>query len=773
MAINTEMRVTGIAEYKNAMSQARQSVKTLDDELKKSEAQYKATGDKETYMADKTRILQKQLTEQSKAAKAAENALKQMKSQGVDPSSTAYQKMESELYKAQAQMFSTTSALDQLKRGELEAASGADQLTASVNGISKKMSIGQVISGIDSITGGLENAAKKAVSLGQALFKNVMDRAAWADDVATAAKMLGMGVEDYQRYEGVFSTVGEITIQDWMTAKRKVEDAIFSPSKEQAGILELLGIDTHETISGAKGDIQGAAKDWETIFWEVSEEIKKRVENGSLSQGLADQYFEAIFGKKYMNYKNLIDLGQEGFKEALGEWQPVGEKEVNDLATMNDTWLKTVAKWEAIMDTIVAKLAPSLTSAVESISGLLDNVLDYMNTEEGQEMLDNLGKAVEGLFTDISKIDPSMVVEGFTKVFNTIVTGLQWLVDNKDIVIGALEGIVIGWAGLKLTGGALKVLELINGINGLKNTKVPSLPYTEPGTPTTAPTAGPAAGGGLWAALKTMIADAMPFLATDAAVIGLASLPAILAQNADYQASAEKRASRVQSAGNAETPNEKFLLQAANALVLEGGKNKDFQAISDLLMGLGERQNQERAQLYNTIQRYAPTTGDGNYTWNQLMRYWSGAEFDAGAEDALLEAVTTAFQKEIDANNAPKIPIQPEVPEDAAATISEDIGPVTVPVLFSVEEMGPEETAAFFGAADGSHANGIWSVPFDGYRAILHRGERVTPAREIASRNFSSNLYVESMIMSGNTDAEGLAAAMAAAQRRTMNGYGS
>jgi len=42
-----------------------------------------------------------------------------------------------------------------------------------------------------------------------------------------------------------------------------------------------------------------------------------------------------------------------------------------------------------------------------------------------------------------------------------------------------------------------------------------------------------------------------------------------------------------------------------------------------------------------------------------------------------------------------------------------------------------------------------------------------------ASRNFSSNLYVESMIMNNGTDADGLAAAMAAAQRRTLAGFGS
>ena len=70
-------------------------------------------------------------------------------------------------------------------------------------------------------------------------------------------------------------------------------------------------------------------------------------------------------------------------------------------------------------------------------------------------------------------------------------------------------------------------------------------------------------------------------------------------------------------------------------------------------------------------------------------------------------------------------------------------------------------------------ANGIYSVPYDGMLARLHKNERVVPAREVSSRNYSSNLYVESMYMNGGTDAAGLAAAMAAAQRRQMSGYGS
>ena len=69
-------------------------------------------------------------------------------------------------------------------------------------------------------------------------------------------------------------------------------------------------------------------------------------------------------------------------------------------------------------------------------------------------------------------------------------------------------------------------------------------------------------------------------------------------------------------------------------------------------------------------------------------------------------------------------------------------------------------------------ANGLPYVPSDGIY-MLHRGEQVTPAREVSSRNYSSNLYVEKMIMNNGTDAQGLAERMAAEQQRTMSGFGS
>ena len=50
-----------VTQFKQGMRDAQNSVKTLDAELKKSKAEFAATGDKEKYMADQSKILKQKL----------------------------------------------------------------------------------------------------------------------------------------------------------------------------------------------------------------------------------------------------------------------------------------------------------------------------------------------------------------------------------------------------------------------------------------------------------------------------------------------------------------------------------------------------------------------------------------------------------------------------------------------------------------------------------------------------------------------------------------
>ena len=110
-------------------------------------------------------------------------------------------------------------------------------------------------------------------------------------------------------------------------------------------------------------------------------------------------------------------------------------------------------------------------------------------------MLESLGKAVSGLFEDLSNLDPEEVIAGFTGVFDKIVEGFKWVYDNRQGIVDALKFIIAGWAALKLTGGALEVIQLINGLKGLAG-KGAGAAAANGAQATADAVAGQAAGGG-------------------------------------------------------------------------------------------------------------------------------------------------------------------------------------------------------------------------------------------------------------------------------------
>ena len=339
---------------------------------------------------------------------------------------------------------------------------------------------------------------------------------------------------------------------------------------------------------------------------------------------------------------------------------------------------------------------------------------------EHRQMLERLGTAVSGLFDDLGKIDPEAVVSGFVGVFETVIGSLEWLVDNKDDVIEALKDIVIGWGALKLTGGALQILKLIDGIKSLTGGKNPA--------DEAAPTA-TTGGGGITAWLAKMF----PTLAEKAGSLaafdptGLTALiPSVLSD---------------------QTTLGRWLRNGA---------------------GLGDA----LTASWGTVKASA-SEGINNFT-----KYFT--EQLPGAVWGLFGVTKEDLENALNPSGGSSgghgfgVTVEPVPAEDSAKKIAEDIGTVQVlvePVLHKDRRNNQGIDITDFW--DGNHANGLWSVPYDGYLARLHRGERVVPAREVSSRNFSSNLYVESMIMNNGADAAGLASAMAAAQRREQAGYGS
>jgi chromosome segregation ATPase len=195
--VTVKMGVSGVQQFKSGITDAQASVKTFDAALKANEKQLKATGNAENYMQAQTTLLNGKLKEQEKIAKNAEQALKQMEANGVKTTSKSYQDMQRKLIEAQSAMLDTQMELDGLGTKAADATGKTDKLGDSLGGLNKKISLDQVISVVGKLSSGMENAAKKAVQLGEDLWNSIMDSARWADDTATMAQMYGIDLDTF------------------------------------------------------------------------------------------------------------------------------------------------------------------------------------------------------------------------------------------------------------------------------------------------------------------------------------------------------------------------------------------------------------------------------------------------------------------------------------------------------------------------------------------------------------------------------------------------
>lgn len=701
--------------FKQGVSEAQASLKTLDAALKVNEASFKAGGDAQVYMQQKTQLLTDRMNRQKALVTQLQQGLQQMRAQGIAPTSVEYQKLEQQMLNAQTAMLETKSSIDGLDQSQQTATKSAGTLADSVNSIGKKISLDQVISGIDRVTGGLENAARKAAGLAEQIWDAIMDSARWSDDIATQAIINGMSATEYQAMKNVADTWGETSVEAIAQARKRVQKNVGDMSKDVQTAFEKMGISTRHwvTESGQSGPVS-RMRDWEDIFWETGEALQNLG-----NEYERETYAQAIFGRKWDELRPMFAMGRDEYTKALDEQKTVSEETIGEMARLNDTVTQMQQNFNTLKTEVLGGLAPALTKGAESVSDLLGRLIDYSQTPEGQEMIAKLGESVGTLFEDLGKIDPESVVKNFTTVFEKLVGGMQWLANNKGNVIRALAGIVAGWAGLKLTGGALQILQLVNGLRSLRGGGAGA------GSGAGAQTGG-TGGNGTWfsrvggtAALKAQ--------ELVASIGGLTNVAVIF----DY-------------------------------LLNNTYTGQEIRNTGDLIGGLKSGVEHRIATIKENIANF------GN-DWASLRGQILGE--DGGGSERSFE-----------------LPVKLEPEKDAAKDIAEQIGAVTIPAVV----VPTVRTGAGYGGSTGGgtmslladigngsvgrfghHANGIWSVPFDGYPAILHAGERVVPAREVSSRSYNSNLYVEKMIMNSGADAQGLADAMASANRRRMSGYGS
>ena len=425
--VNVKMGVEGVAQFKQNMKTAQTAVKTLDEQLKLNEKQFKATGDAEAYMQEKAELLKVRLEEQKAIISNAEKALDQMTKNGVDKASTSYQKMQQELLKAKGELLDTETQLNNIGVAGEEAGDGVDAMNAQLKRVGQGVSWQNVTDGLGKITTGLENVAKKAVSVGKKVVSTMLGAGAWADELQTDATVFGLDVETLQRMQYTANWI-DTSVETIINAQKKLRKGIGSADTGVMGaFVELMG----------KG-YDPRQKGWEQAFWDAGEALMKFT-----NEEQREVYAQKLFGRSWNELIPLFEAGREEYDKMNASWNVLSEEQVKNLGQMDDAYQTLQANVENLKMSLLSEFAEPFAALMTTINDKVGEFTEWLQSDEGKAAVDN--------------------------VVMTVQQALEWIAnpENMNKVIDGLKVIVGGWAALKLTGGALNVLQLINGLRGV------------------------------------------------------------------------------------------------------------------------------------------------------------------------------------------------------------------------------------------------------------------------------------------------------------------
>ena len=415
--VNVKMGVTGVAQFKADINTAKQSLKTLDEQLTLTEKEYKATGDAEAYMQRKTEQLQAKLETQQRICNDAEKALEQMRSNGVDMSSKAFQEMLRTLTKAKGEMIDTQAELQNIGSSASEARDGAEKMNSELKNIGAGVSWDNVTKGLGDIISKLENGARAAINFGKKVADSAMGSTGWADDILHLAQVYGTDAETIQKMKNVSEFI-EPDLETIMNAQSRL-------AKNKDSLPELLGFSADGMTV-------------EQAFWKAGEAI----------QGMTDEFqkeeaAQKVFGRGWKELIPLFSAGQEEYNRQLAETDVLTNAQVEALGKADDSFKEIQQQVELMKNQFWAENADKITE-------LLQWIID--NKEGVVAAIGAIGVAFGGLKLAEMALNVAKVVDGFK---------------NLGVLKGAGEAAgAAGASGATSTVGALGATGL-GGLAGL------------------------------------------------------------------------------------------------------------------------------------------------------------------------------------------------------------------------------------------------------------------------------------------------------------------
>lgn len=580
--LKTRIVLEGEREYARAMSDAARQIKALNAEERLAAAQFQATGNAQEHAAEQARILRDQIALQKQAVDAAEQAVRQLTQQGVQPNDDALVKWKTKLTNARTSLVQLQTRLDgvesDLKEDTTEFGKAGEAATGYGEDLKKiggTINTQAAIDSIGRITSAIEGTVRMAARATRAVVNIAVEAGKWADDIKTTADQMGIDPETLQswQYAAMFIDTEMTDIsKSWQDIGKRLLDG----NNDYAVGLDQMGIATR--------DAAGNLRSTEDIFWDAIDYLHG-IDDESIRAAKATE----LFGNDWRKINPLIQAGSKAFKSLAAEGREVAvvsNDNVDELGSMQDSFDGLQMRFTKLkMDTLAA-LAPTFKDVADALSVAVTALNEFISSAEGQQALKDLGGALESIIKQFTEADENgengfqKLVKSAGEAVSGLTKGLTWISENSGAVVLALTLMGGAFAALKVTSGVLEFMQLAQTTNwmGMGNffKGKGTTPSTPTSTPTTAPAGTPTGGQAIAPAVAAgapgltwgaFLGDALKFAGVDAAVIAAAIAPAVIAHNmnvADVEAQTAETKAAAQAAADAYGEGADEMLAAAN-----------------------------------------------------------------------------------------------------------------------------------------------------------------------------------------------------------------
>lgn len=352
-----------IGPYKQSMNEAKAATKTLDAEMKLAQTQFKATGDAENYLQQRTKILAQQIAQQEKAATSARDAMAKMAQNGVKESDVEFQRLNRSALEAEERLANLRIEAEKTGDELLKTSQDAGTMGDSLSSIDKGMHFQNIMSGIRGITTVISQVADKV----QQFVDMVIEAGKWADDLATRSISYGIDEETLQRWEYASNL-----IDTDVSAILKARDRLTQATRKDDYIAIVDGIKGYAV---ALKEADGTARNSMDVFWDFID-VLNQMEDATSQDQLAQEYF----GKSFRDLEPLIKAGRGEWERLSAEADVVSKENVDALTTMDDSLQKLNSKWETFKRSLAGEIAPAFTNAINNLSRAVDTLLENIET---------------------------------------------------------------------------------------------------------------------------------------------------------------------------------------------------------------------------------------------------------------------------------------------------------------------------------------------------------------------------------------------------------